>query len=42
MLPDFDKLMFFLSHVSKAAGEDVVAATYTPQEIELIKQGMSR
>lgn len=39
---DFDKLMFFLSHVSKAAGEDVVAATYTPQEIELIKQGMSR
>lgn len=36
----FDKFMFFLKHVSDAAGEDVVAATYTEEEIRLIKEGM--
>ncbi len=33
-----EKVEFFLSHVSKAAGEDVLAATCTPEEIELIKK----
>ncbi|MDE6532793.1 MAG: hypothetical protein K2M27_04575 [Muribaculaceae bacterium] len=39
--PAFDKFMFFLSHVSKAAGEDVVATTFTDEEIRLIKEGFS-
>lgn len=38
----FDKMMLFLEHVSDAAGEDVVAATYTPKEIELIKEGFEK
>ena len=33
----YDKFLFFLSYVSKAAGEDVVAATYTPGELALIE-----
>ncbi len=31
---------FFLSYVSKAAGEDVVAATYTPGELALIGESL--
>lgn len=40
--PAFDKMMLFLEHVSDAAGEDVVAATYTPEEIKLIKEGFEK
>lgn len=36
----YDKLLFFLSYVSKAAGEDVVAATYTPEEMDLIRRSL--
>ena len=36
----YDKLLFFLSHVSEAAGEDVVAATYTSEELELIRRSL--
>lgn len=34
------KFLFFLSYVSKAAGEDVVAATYTPGELALIEESL--
>ena len=36
----YDKFLFFLSYVSKAAGEDVVAATYTPGELALIEESL--
>ena len=36
----YDKLLFFLSYVSEAAGEDVVAATYTSEELELIRRSL--
>lgn len=38
---DFDRFTFFLGHVSAAAGEDVVEATYTPAEMDLIRQALS-
>lgn len=37
---DYDKFLYFLSHVSAAAGEDVVQATYTPEELELIRESL--
>lgn len=40
--PAYDKMMFFLKYVSDAAGEDVVAATYTPEELQLIKEGFEQ
>lgn len=36
----YEKFRFFLSCVSKAAGEDVVAATYTPEELALIERSL--
>lgn len=39
---DYDKFLFFLSHVSKAAGEDVVVATYTSGELALIEQSLKK
>ena len=36
----YDKFLFFLSYVSRAAGEDVVAATYTPEELALIEESL--
>ena len=39
-MPEDDKFLFFLSYVSKAAGEDVVAATYTPGELALIEESL--
>ena len=39
---DFQKMMFFLGCVSEAAGEDVVAATYTPEELRLIEESLKR
>lgn len=40
--PAYDKFRLFLSHVSKAAGEDVTLTAYTPREMELIKQGFEK
>lgn len=37
---DYDKLLYFLSHVSKAAGEDVVKTCYTEQEMALIEESL--
>ena len=36
----YDKFLFFLSYVSRAAGEDVVAAAYTPEELALIEESL--
>lgn len=40
--PDYEKFRLFLDHVSSAAGEDVALTTYTPREMELIKQGFEK
>lgn len=37
---DFEKLMFFLSAVSDAAGENVLETCYTKEEISLIEQSL--
>lgn len=37
---DYDKLLYFLSHVSAAAGEDVVRTTYAPEELTLIRKSL--
>ena len=37
---DYEKFLYFLSHVSMAAGEDVVQTTYTPKELALIKESL--
>ena len=37
---DYDKFLYFLSHVSAAADEDVVRATYMPEELALIKKSL--
>lgn len=37
---DYDKFLYFLSHVSAAAGEDVVQKTYTPKELALIEESL--
>lgn len=43
-MPDFansyDKMLFFLSHVSAAAGEDVTVTCYTPEELRLIEESL--
>lgn len=36
----YDKMLYFLSKVSEAAGEDVVQATYTPEELKLIEESL--
>jgi len=35
----YEKFLFFLRHVSDAAGEDVTKTTYTEKELQLIKEG---
>lgn len=37
---DYDKFLYFLSHVSAAADEDVVRTTYMPEELALIKKSL--
>ncbi|WP_108821144.1 M60 family metallopeptidase [Dysgonomonas sp. Marseille-P4361] len=37
----YEKLLYFLSHVSEAAGEDVVITCYTPEEMKLIEQSLA-
>lgn len=37
---DFDKFVFFLSYVSKAAGEDVTKTCYSKQELDLIEESL--
>lgn len=43
-LPEFDgaysKFLYFLSHVSDAAGEDVTKTCYTPEELKLIEESL--
>lgn len=37
---DFDKFSFFLSFLSKAAGEDVSKTCYSPEELKLIEESL--
>lgn len=37
----YSKLIYFLDHISEAAGENVIETCYTPQEMALIKQSLS-
>lgn len=37
---DYDKFCFFLSYVSKAAGEDVCKTCYSQKELELIEESL--
>ena len=43
-IPNFankaEAVMFFLSVVSEAAGEDVTTTCYTPQELEIIRKSL--
>lgn len=36
----YNKFLFFLSHVSAAAGEDVTQTCYTPEELKLIEESL--
>ena len=36
----YDKFLYFLSHVSAAAGEDVTKSCYTEQELKLIEESL--
>lgn len=40
--PTLDKVKLFFNHVSKAANEDVLAATCSPEEIKLIYKGFEK
>ncbi|MCM1501957.1 MAG: M60 family metallopeptidase [Bacteroidales bacterium] len=37
---NYEKFLFFLSHVSAAAGEDVTVTCYTPEELKLIEESL--
>lgn len=37
---DFDKFSFFLSFLSRAAGEDVFSTCYSPEELDLIEKSL--
>ena len=37
---DYAKFLYFLSHVSEAAGEDVTKTCYTPEELKLIEESL--
>ena len=37
---NYDKFLYFLSHVSAAAGEDVTKTCYTEQELKLIEESL--
>lgn len=39
---DWNKFLFFLSYVSKAAGENVLETTYTPRELRLIEESLKK
>jgi hypothetical protein len=41
LITDYDKFIFFLSCVSKAAGEDVTSTCYTARELELIRESLT-
>jgi hypothetical protein len=36
----YEKFLYFLSHVSEAAGEDVTKSCYTEQELKLIEESL--
>ena len=36
----YERFIYFLSHVSKAAGEDVTKTCYTPEELKLIEESL--
>ncbi|MDE6858657.1 MAG: M60 family metallopeptidase [Alistipes sp.] len=38
----YDKMLYFLSFVSEAAGEDVTVTCYAPGELELIRESLCR
>lgn len=42
MRSPYEKLMYFLSHVSAAAGEDVTKTCYTPEELKLIEKSLEK
>lgn len=37
---DYDKFLYFLSHVSAVADEDVVRTAYMPEELALIRKSL--
>ena len=39
---DYQKMLFFLSHVSQAAGEDVTTTCYTKEELRLIEESLKK
>lgn len=40
MESSYEKFLYFLSHVSAAAGEDVTKTCYTPEELNLIEKSL--
>ena len=40
MKTSYEKFIYFLSHVSAAAGEDVTKTCYTPEELNLIEESL--
>ena len=40
MKSSYERFIYFLSHVSAAAGEDVTKTCYTQQELELIEESL--
>lgn len=38
----YERFVYFLSHVSEAAGEDVTQTCYTPEELKLIEESLSK
>lgn len=42
MKSSYEKFLYFLSHVSTAAGEDVTKTCYTPEELNLIERSLEK
>lgn len=42
MESSYEKFLYFLSHVSAAAGEDVTKTCYTPEELNLIEKSLEK
>jgi len=42
MKSSYEKFLYFLSHVSTAAGEDVTKTCYTPEELKLIERSLEK
>ena len=42
MKNSYERFIYFLSHVSEAAGEDVTKTCYTPEELKLIEESLTK